>query len=247
MCQVCRHPDRIAIEAALQAGRPLRALAADYPALNKSTIGRHRKACLAGATAGTSFAPGCNSDGEAAPLSLPRVRHGTRPIDETQKLDIALRMRARGCTQLEIARALNIDPSTVREIIRRATDNAIERVRSETVEELVAQHRAERDSRMQTLHAVLDVATRCNDVRTIVEIARELRHEAKENREWMRELGAFDRYRVLAAAHHAPRDIGIEIMQEGLREMAEYWAGLKRKEGSCADEELSLHWPEATH
>lgn len=150
---------------------------------------------MASVQSGEAIAPGCNAAPQSIPAA-PSVRRRTRPIDEAQRLDIALRMKARGCTRADIARALAVHPSTVGEIIRRATDNAVERVRSETVEELVAQHRAERHARVQALHAVLAVATLRNDARTIMDVTRELRHEAKEDREWMRDLGAFDRFRI---------------------------------------------------
>lgn len=196
MCAVCHHPDRIAIEAALQAGRPLRSLAADYPGLNKSTLGRHRKEHMAGASV---TAPAPSVAPQETP-TLPAVRRRTRPIDEAQRLDIALRMKARGSTRADIARALNVHPSTVGEIMRRATENAVERVRTQTVEELVTEHRAERHARVQALHALLSDATLRNDARTSLDVLRELRHEAKEDREWMRELGGFDRYRLTTEA-----------------------------------------------
>lgn len=137
-------------------------------------------------------------------------------------------MKARGCTRADIARAINVSPGHVAEIIRRATDNAVERVRSETVEELVAQHRAERHARVQELHAVLAVATLRNDARIIIDVTRELRHEAKEDREWMRELGAFDSYRTHVAPHRdrPGGQEGLEIMQEAFREIVEYWSAL---------------------
>lgn len=143
------------------------------------------------------------------------VRRRTRAItDEAERLSIALRMKARGCTRAEMARALNLHPSTVAEIVRRASDNAIERVRSETVEELVAQRRAERDMRAQKLTAILEQAELRRDVRTQLDALRELRQEGKEDREWMRELGAFDRYRIptiadrdKAISEHSSKDL----------------------------------------
>ncbi|WP_143079745.1 hypothetical protein [Bosea lupini] len=189
--------------------------------MNKSTLGRHRTSCVTGEPAGTPVATGCTPPPEAAPQTTPIVRHRTRPIDEAQRLDIALRMKARGCTRADIARAIGVSPGHVGEIIRRATDNAVELVRSQAVEELVAQHLAERHARVQALHAVLAVATLRNDGRTIMDVTRELRHEAKEDREWMRELGAFDSYRTLVAPRR-DRPAGqesLEIMQEALREM----------------------------
>ena len=226
MCAVCRHPDRIAIEAALQAGRPLRSLAADYRGLNKSTLGRHRKECMPGAPTVTSTAALAPIPDETRARPAARLR--TRPADEAQRLDIALRMTARGCTRVDIARALNVHPSTVGEIIRRATNNAVELVRSQTVEELVAQHRAERHARVQALHTVLAVATQRGDARIIMDVTRELRHEAKEDREWMRELGAFDSYRTHVAPHRdrPAGQEGLEIMQEALREMVTAFGAL---------------------
>ena len=140
-------------------------------------------------------------------------------------------MKARGCTRSEIALALNVHPSTVGDIIRRATDNAIERVRSETVEELVAQHRAERHGRVQALIAVLDSAKLRNDARTIIEVTRELRHEAKEDREWMRELGAFDRYRLsLKERQQADPNSSDESLIEMFKEMVRSSTSPNREE-----------------
>ncbi|RDJ21996.1 hypothetical protein DWF00_27130 [Bosea caraganae] len=235
MCIVCRHPDRIAIEAALEAGRSLRAVAADYPGLNRNSLHRHRTEHMTSAPTGEAAASIPNTAPQSFPAP-PTVRRRTRPIDEAQRLDIALRMKARGCTRADIARALNVHPSTVGEIVRRATDNAVERVRAQTIEELVSEHRAERHARVQALHAVLDGATLRNDARTIVEVIRELRHEAKEDREWMRELGAFDRFRVHVAVDRdkAPGQEGAEFMQEALREMVTAFGSLD------PDERLSL-------
>lgn len=192
MCAVCRHPDRIAIEAALSAGRALRSLAADYPDLNKSTLGRHRKQCMTGTSPATPVAPSCN----AAPQNVAFTARRAPPVEEAQRLDIALRMKARGCTRADIARALNVHPSTVGEIIRRATDNAVERVRSETVEELVAQRQAERDARARKLALLQERAELRGDVRTQLDVLRHQLAEDREEREWIRELGAFDRFRI---------------------------------------------------
>lgn len=192
MCAVCRHPDRIAIDAALSAGRALRSLAADYPNLNKSTLGRHRKQCMTDASLDVSVAPGSN----VAPQNTATIRRRTRPIEEAQRFDIALRMKARGCTRADIARALDVHPSTVGEIIRRGTDNAVERVRSETVEELVAQRQAERDARARKLAHLQERAELRGDVRTQLDVLRHQLAEDREQREWMRELGAFDRFRI---------------------------------------------------
>ncbi|WID98152.1 hypothetical protein QO058_07890 [Bosea vestrisii] len=127
-------------------------------------------------------------------------------MDEAQQLDIALRMKARGCTRSDIARAIGVHPSTVGEIIRRATDNAVERVRSETVEELVAQHRAERDARARALARLQAQAEVRGDVRTQLDVLRHQLAEDKESREWMRELGAFDHFRIHTLAERQQRD-----------------------------------------
>ena len=105
-------------------------------------------------------------------------------------------MKARGCARSEIGRALTIHPSTVTDLLNRANAAALERVRSETVEDLIVQRRAERDTRAQKLAALLERAELRGDVRTQLDALRELRNEAKEDREWMRELGAFDHYRI---------------------------------------------------
>jgi len=189
---VCAHANRIAIDAALQSGRPLRTVAADYPGLSKSALDRHRKRC------------GClvadvEPDRTVASASpaLQAVRRRSRPqTDEAERFAIALRMKARGCGRAEIGRALNIHPNTVTDLLNRANAAALERVRSETVEDLIVQRRAERDARAQRLHAILERAELRGDVRTQLDALRDLRHESKEDREWMRELGAFDSFRV---------------------------------------------------
>lgn len=105
-------------------------------------------------------------------------------------------MKARGCSRAQIGRALGISPNSVTDVLSRANAAALERVRSDTVEDLIVQRRAERDSRAQRLHAILERAEQRGDIRTQLDVLRELRHESKEDREWMRELGAFDSFRV---------------------------------------------------
>lgn len=103
-------------------------------------------------------------------------------------------MAAQGYSRRDIAQALSVHPSTVSELTARAKAAALERVRSETVESLIVQRMAERNARTRELHAILDEAKRRGDVRTQIDVLRELRHEGKEDREWMRDLGAFGRY-----------------------------------------------------
>lgn len=190
MCSVCRHPQRDAVEAALSSGRPLRALSADYPGLSKSALDRHRKRCAA---SHATVAPGFTA-------TVPAVRRRSRPlIDEAERLDQALRMTAQGYSRRDVAQALTVHPSTVSELTARAKAAALERVRSETVEGLIVQRMAERNARVRGLHGILDDAIRRGDVRTQIEVHRELRHEGKEDREWMRDLGAFGRYRIPTA------------------------------------------------
>ena len=192
MCRVCANANRIAIDAALQSGRPLRAVAADYPGLSKSALDRHRKRC-GGLVA--DVAP--ESTVTSASPAIQAVRRRSRPqTDEAERFAIALRMKARGCGRAEIGRALNIHPSTVTDLLSRANAAALERVRSETVEDLIVQRRAERDARAQKLHAILETAELRGDVRTQLDALREMRHEAKEDLAWMTALGAFDRFRV---------------------------------------------------
>lgn len=188
MCAICHHPHRDAIEAALEAGRPPRAVAADYPDISKSALDRHRKRCAG--TAPTS-SPTTTT---VTPLT---VRRRTRAqTDEAERFAIALRMKARGCSRSEIGRALSIHPSTVTDLLNHANAAALERVRSETVEDLIVQRRAERDTRAQKLAVLLERAELRGDVPTQISVLRELRHEGKEDREWMEALGAFDHYRI---------------------------------------------------
>lgn len=226
MCIVCRSPQRLAVEAYLRAGtKSLRAIEADFPALNRNSLSRHHRMHMTGAPAGTPFARGCNGEDQAAPQSTTTVRRRTRPVtDEEGRLRAVTLMRARGCTHAEIARALGgIHPSTVREVISRANRNALEQVRSDTVEELVAQHRAERHARVQELTAIIEDAKQRNDVSTRLSALRELRHEAKEDREWMERLGAFDHYRLHTADHRdkMPGQEGLDVMHEAFREIAD--------------------------
>lgn len=196
MCNVCRHPDRIAIEAALRTGRPLRSLAADYPGLNKSSLGRHRKDCM-GAPTGAPVATGCTPTPEAAPQNSPTIRHRTRAqTDDESRLRTVMLLRAEGRTYVEIARRLNIHPSTVREDISRANAKAIERVRSQTVEKLVAQHMVAQQARARNLARLQEQAEARNDVRTQLDIAKIRQAEERLQMDWMDKLGAFDHFRL---------------------------------------------------
>lgn len=152
-------------------------------------------------------------------------------------------MKARGCTRAEIARAIKCSPSHVGEIIATATRKAITEARSQTVDELLAEHRAERHARVQALHALLQDATCSGDRRTRIEALRELRHEAKEDRELMDKLGVFDWSMANARARveKPPGQEGLEIIQEALRELVED-LGAFRPEG-----ELSSIPTGATH
>lgn len=105
-------------------------------------------------------------------------------------------MRVRGSTNAEIAHALGITPNSVSELIARAQAAELSRVRAETVEDLLIQLRSSRDLRRRELGEVLVRAKARGDDQLIVTIARELRHEAKEDRELMRDLGAFDSFKV---------------------------------------------------
>lgn len=205
MCAVCRHPDRNAIEAALQAGRPLRSLAVDYPGLNKSSLGRHRKDCMAAAPAGPLGAPGCTAPQEPAPEVIlevaphnrPAVRQRTRPkTDEEARLRTVMLLRAEGRTYVEIARRLGVHSSTVRELIARANAGALERVRAQTVEVLVAQYMVERQDRARNLARLQEQAEARNDIRTQIDIERLKLAEAREHREWLGSVGAFDHFRI---------------------------------------------------
>jgi len=190
MCSVCRHPLRIAIEAALATGRPLRSVAADYPGLSKSALDRHRKRCAVSHACAPPVAPGCNS----APAP---IRRRSRPLtDQAERFAIALRMRVRGSTNREIAHALGITPNSVSELIARAQAAELSRVRTETVEDLLIQLRSSRDLRRRELGEVLERARGRREDPLIISIVRELRHEAKEDRELMRDLGAFDSFKV---------------------------------------------------
>jgi len=199
MCSVCRHPLRIAIEAALATGRPLRSVAADYPGLSKSALDRHRKRCAVSHASAPPVAPGCNS----APAP---IRRRSRALtDQAERFAIALRMRVRGSTNAEIARALGITPNSVSELIARAQAAELSRVRTETVEDLLIQLRSSRDLRRRELGEVLERARVCRDDPLIISIVRELRHEAKEDRELMRDLGAFDSFKVLTMQEQESR------------------------------------------
>lgn len=190
MCLVCRHPLRVAIEASLSTGTPLRAVAADYPGLSKSALDRHRKRCAAPPAPASPVATGCNP-------TLTPIRRRSRPLtDQAERFAIALRMRARGSTNAEIGHALKITPNGVSELIARAQAAELSRVRAETVEDLLIQLRSSRDLRRRELGKVLERATARGDDVLIVSIVRELRHEAKEDREMMRDLGAFDSFKV---------------------------------------------------
>lgn len=225
MCIVCRSPQRLAVEARLRAGNSLRAIEAEFPSLNRNSLSRHNRMHMTDAPVGTPVATGCTPSSDAAPQNTPTVRRRTRAVtDEEGRLRAVTLMRARGSTHAEIARALGgIHPSTVREVISRAKRNALEQVRSDTVEELVAQHRAERHARVQELTAIIEDAKQRNDVSTRLAALRELRHEAKEDREWMEKLGAFDIYRVHVADHRdkRPGQEGLETLHDALREMAD--------------------------
>lgn len=150
-----------------------------------------------GAPTGTPVATGCIPPPEAAPQTSPTVRHRTRPQnDDESRLRTVLLLRAEGRTYAEIARRLNINPSTVREDIGRANAKAVERVRAQTVEELVAQHMVARQARARNLARLQEQAEARNDVRTQLEVAKIRMAEDREHREWMDKLGAFDRFRI---------------------------------------------------
>jgi len=116
-------------------------------------------------------------------------------------------MRVRGSTNAEIAQALGITPNSVSELIARAQAAELSRVRAETVEDLLIQLRSSRDLRRRELGEVLERArTRRNDP-LIISIVRELRHEAKEDRELMRDLGAFDSFKVPTMQEQESRQV----------------------------------------
>lgn len=105
-------------------------------------------------------------------------------------------LRAEGHSCVEIARRLSLHPSTVREDINRANANAVERVRAQTVEKLVAEHMLQRQARARDLSRLQEQAEARNDVRTQLDIARLKLAEDREHREWLDKLGAFDRFRL---------------------------------------------------
>jgi len=174
----------------LATGRPLRSVAADY-GVSKSVLDRHRRQCAASPAMPPLAAPELNNRAPAP------IRRRSRPLtDQAERFAIALRMRVRGSTNAEIAHALGITPNSVSELIARAQAAELSRVRAETVEDLLIQLRSSRDLRRRELGEVLERARVRRDDPLIVSIVRELRHEAKEDRELMRDLGAFDSFKV---------------------------------------------------
>lgn len=193
MCIVCRSPQRLAVEADIRAGKSLRAIQADFPTLNRNSLSRHHRMHMTGAPVAAPSPSPAPQNTPAAPV----VRHRTRPhIDDESRLRSVMLLRAEGRTHAEIAGRLGLHPATVREFISRANAHALERVRAQTVEELVAQHMIERQARARNLSHLQEQAEARGDIRIQLDIERLKLAEAREHREWLGALGGFDHFRI---------------------------------------------------
>ncbi|BCB17929.1 hypothetical protein OCUBac02_08230 [Bosea sp. ANAM02] len=203
MCIVCRSPQRLAAEARLRAGTSLRAIEAEFPALNRNSLSRHNRMHMTDAPAGTPATTGCAAISKDPPQNAPAVRHRTRPqTDAESRLRTVMLMLDDGYTYSEIARHLNIHPSTAREVIVRAERHAVERVRAQTVDKLVAQRDIARQARARNLARLQEQAEARNDVHTQLDIAKIRLTEERLQMDWMDKLGAFDHFRIKTHEEH---------------------------------------------
>ena len=237
-CSICSRPDVGAINAALRT-QSIRAVAAAYPGLSKSALGRHAKHADTPAPAAAPPNP-----------QAPRVRHRTRPAalscipgapgaassvtDPLTRALQALWMRKAGKSWREIAAAFTVPEQTIKDDLARMRQAKIAEAQRTRAEDHVANVRATNRLLVKKLSEVHDRAVAKGDDRVVIDAIKELRQVNKQEAELLREFGAFDNFRPGANRKAQEATDG-----ESLIEMVKDWAGLFAMDDTSLAERLA--------
>jgi hypothetical protein len=214
-CSICQRPDVDAINAALRS-QSVRAVAAAFPGLSKSTLGRHAKHADEPEAV---LHPVSNLEAEN---QAPRVRHRTRPAalscapgapgaapivtDPEKRALQALWRRQAGQSPRQIAAAFNVPESTITADLARLRAKEIEEARQTAAEEYYADFRASQRLLVARLIAIHDRATAKGDERAALDALKELRQLTRQDVDVLRDLGAFQAFKVTSLREREEAD-----------------------------------------